>query len=83
MIDGGEADDKIIAVLNNDHLWDQAQDIGDLPVAIIERITHYFETYKLSPNQASTVSIDKVYGHEHAFKVIEAAILDYEDRFGE
>ena len=83
MIDGGEADDKIIAVLNNDPLWDQAKDIADLPAAIIERITHYFETYKLSPNEDSTVSIDQVYGHEHAYKVIEAAIRDYEDRFGE
>ena len=82
LLDGGEADDKIIAVLKNDHLWGNATDIEDLPEAMIERITHYFETYKLTPKKTDTIKINKIYGHEHAYKVVEAAIEDYEDRFG-
>ena len=83
MIDGGEADDKMIAVLKNDHLWGNAKDIADLPEAIIERITHYFETYKLSPDRESEVSVDFIYGYKHAYKVVEAAMADYQETFGE
>lgn len=82
LLDGGEADDKIIAVLKNDHLWGNVTDIQDLPEAMIERITHYFETYKLTPKKTDVIKINKVYGHEHAFRVVEAAMEDYEDRFG-
>ena len=38
MIDGGEADDKIVAVLENDNVWNDVQDIRDLPGAIVERL---------------------------------------------
>jgi inorganic pyrophosphatase len=81
MLDGGEADDKIVAVLENDPLWAQAEDITDLPVALAERLRHYFMTYKLVPGKPNKVSIGDAYGFEHASKVIEAAIADYEDMF--
>ncbi|MGH8465294.1 MAG: inorganic pyrophosphatase, partial [Pseudomonas sp.] len=46
MLDGGEADDKIIAVLQNDPLFGDVEDISELPPALIERLRHYFLTYK-------------------------------------
>ena len=83
MLDGGEADDKIIAVLDNDNLWSDIHDIEELPHAFVERLRHYFHTYKLIPGEDEhRVSIGKAYGREHAEKVIEAAVLDYEDEFG-
>ncbi len=82
MVDQGEADDKIVAVLENDMVWSESADIGDLPPILVERITHYFETYKKVPTSNARVSIDSVYGVEHAVKVVQAAILDYEDGFG-
>ena len=42
IIDRGEADDKIIAVLEGDYVWGDAHEIGDLPGALLERIEHYF-----------------------------------------
>jgi inorganic pyrophosphatase len=82
MLDGGEADDKIIAVLNNDHLWAHVEDITELPRVLVERLRHYFSTYKLVPGEASQVTIDDAYDRQHAEAVIRAAIADYEEEYG-
>lgn len=82
MLDHGEADDKIIAVLENDPLWASVDNITDLPPALIERMRHYFMTYKLVPGEESQVTIGPAYGFDHAKQVIQAAIDDYETEFG-
>ena len=82
MLDGGEADDKIIAVLENDPLWGQAEDISVLPSALIDRLRHYFMTYKLVPGADHSVSIGEAYGYAHAKEVIETALEDYDIEFG-
>jgi inorganic pyrophosphatase len=81
MIDDGEADDKIISVLENDHVWGAARDISDVPPVLVERLQHYFLTYKLVPRQRSRARIEKVYGRAHALKVVRAAMADYDDNF--
>jgi len=83
MIDGGEADDKIIAVLKNDYVFSDANDISDLPDVMIERLHHYFTTYKIQPGKTLSVEIGDAYGKEHAHKVIKASMQDYQERFGE
>lgn len=80
--DGGEADDKIIAVLQNDNVWGRAQDINDLPDILIERINHYFSTYKLILGEESKLKVERIYGREHALQVIQAAMADYFDEYG-
>jgi inorganic pyrophosphatase len=82
MIDNGEADDKIIAVLDNDQFWKTAQDITDIPPALLERLRHYFSTYKLVPGQPSDVHIEEIYDRQHALSVIEAALEDYTEQYG-
>jgi inorganic pyrophosphatase len=82
LVDEGEADDKIVAVLANDMVWQDANDITDLPDILVERLRHYFETYKMVPGKPSPAHIELVYGAEHAFKVIRAAMQDYEHEFG-
>ena len=81
MIDGGEADDKIISVLENDYVWGAARDIDDVPAVFVERLQHYFLTYKLVPGQQPTASIDRVYGRDHARQVVIAALEDYAAAF--
>ena len=81
-IDGGEADDKIIAVLENDEVWRDIQDLADLPSVTVERLRHYFSTYKMVPGQPTQMSIERAYGREEALRVVEAAIADYEEEFG-
>ncbi|NNF05597.1 MAG: inorganic pyrophosphatase [Candidatus Eisenbacteria bacterium] len=80
--DNEEADDKIIAVLENDNAWGGAREISDLPDIIIERLRHYFDTYRLVPGEGNTLSVDGVYGRDQARKVIRASMEDYEEAFG-
>lgn len=83
MIDGGEADDKIVAVIKGDPIWGALTDISELPSIFVERLQHYFETYKYVPGEAKkNVSIDRVYGRDHAFDVIRASMEDYKTLIG-
>jgi inorganic pyrophosphatase len=82
MVDHGEADDKIIAVLQNDAVWGNADDISAIPGMLVERLRHYFATYKLIPGQESQVQIEQVYGCARARDVVKASMLDYEEHFG-
>ena len=79
MVDGGEADDKIIAVLENDPVYASIQDITDIPEPLIERLRHYFLTYKLKPGHTSTIELDGMYGAQEAQRVIQASMEDYKD----
>jgi len=82
MIDGGEADDKIIGVLENDYVWSAARTLRDVPAVLVERLQHYFVTYKLVPGRRSQAHINRVYGREHALRVVRAAVADYKEMFG-
>ena len=81
--DRGEADDKIIAVLENDPVYSHVQDVSDLPSVVVERLNHYFSTYKLVPGKEAVLKIEGMYGREHAYKVIHAAIQDYDEVYGQ
>lgn len=83
MLDADEADDKIIAVLKNDSIWRDVQDIRDLPANLVDRLRHYFSTYKLPPGEPVRVTIGETYGPEHAFEVVRAAMADYDESFGQ
>ncbi|MFQ5628578.1 MAG: inorganic pyrophosphatase [bacterium] len=84
MIDGNEADDKIIAVMKGDPAFGNWKDISDCPTALTERLKHYFLTYKLAPgSNKRTCEITHVYGRNQAYEVINLSHEDYTVRFGE
>jgi inorganic pyrophosphatase len=83
MIDGGKADDKIIAVLHKDAIYGNLTEIADLPNALVERLQHYFLTYKQLPDQTSNVQIQAIYGRDQACRVIQAAMDDYQESYGD
>ena len=83
MVDRGEADDKIVAILENDDFWAKAEDIEDLPEILVQRMRHYFSTYKMVPGKEGQSSIEAIYGREQAFSVVRAAIEDYQEQFGD
>ena len=82
MLDNGEADDKIVAVMKGDHAFGHFRDISELPQAEVQRLMHYFLTYKNLPDEPAKCTIHEVYGAEHAKKVIQASQLDYANKFG-
>ena len=78
MIDGSEADDKIIAVMQGDGIFGVWDDIKDCPESLINRLKHYFLTYKDAPGSTkSDVEITHTYGREEAYEIIEASYKDY------
>jgi inorganic pyrophosphatase len=83
MIDGDEADDKIIAVLDGDAIYGLWREISQMPPAMLERLKHYFLTYKHNPDslQPEHVAITHVYGREEAYEVIRRSRVDYDTRF--
>ena len=83
MVDGEEADDKIVAVLERDMAFGELRDIADAPPGIIERLRHYFLTYKQMPGEpARTVRIAEVYDRVEAVEVIRRSIDDYREMYG-
>jgi inorganic pyrophosphatase len=78
LLDKNEADDKIIAVLKGDYIYGSFNDLIDLPNGTVERIKHYFVTYKDMPSVNRTVEVLSVYGKEEAYSVIRAGVADYQ-----
>lgn len=82
MIDKGEADDKIIAVMKGDEVYQKWKDISDCPEGVINRLKHYFLTYKNIPgSETPTCEITNVYGAQEAHEVIRKSIQDYKAKF--
>jgi inorganic pyrophosphatase len=83
MIDGHEADDKIIAVLESDVAYGHIREIAECPQGLVDRLKHYFLSYKQLPNEAPRrVEIADVYGREEAIEVIKRSFEDYRTRYG-
>lgn len=84
LLDRGEADDKIIAVLEGDVAYGKWSDIRECPAPMLERLRHYFLTYKQPPGETkSTCEIPEVYGREAAHEVIRTSQQDYAAKFGQ
>jgi len=83
MIDRNEADDKIISVMKGDVVYGNLTDISELNESILDRLKHYFLTYKDMPGSGEKrkVEIDSVYGKEEAYEVIRRSMTDYKNRF--
>ena len=82
MLDGSEADDKILAVLQEDPIYGELTDVSEVPSALVDRLLHYFATYKLPRSGHHRVSVGEPYGRAHAEAVVSAAIADYVAEFG-
>ncbi len=82
MIDKGEADDKIIAVMQQDAIYQNYNDITEMPADIVARLKHYFLTYKNIPGESAALcEITHTYGREEAYEVIKRSQIDYQNKF--
>jgi inorganic pyrophosphatase len=83
MIDGQQADDKIIAVLEADLAYGGIENIGDVPQGLVDRLKHYFLSYKQLPSDTQRrVEITDVYDRAEALEVITRSLTDYQNEFG-
>ncbi|MGH7857091.1 MAG: inorganic pyrophosphatase [Candidatus Binatia bacterium] len=84
MIDGNQADDKIIAVMKEDEVCGSWRDISQCPPPMIDRLRHYFLTYKDLPGaEDRRCEIVHAYGRDEAHEVIRRSQADYLERFGD
>jgi inorganic pyrophosphatase len=84
MIDGEQADDKIIAVLDADLAYGHVKNIDECPKALVDRLKHYFLSYKQFPGEAPRrVEIVDVYDRDEALDVIKRSLTDYQKKFSE
>ena len=84
MIDGNQADDKIIAVLKGDSVYGGWKDIADVPTPLIDRLRHYFLTYKQLPDAPKPqVEIAEIYDRAEAHETIRQSFADYRAKYGQ
>ena len=82
IIDREQVDDKIIAVLYQDSVFGAWKDIAQCPERLIDRLRHYFLTYKDIPGEETRqISFAEPYGAEEAKAVIAASEEDYREKF--
>ncbi len=83
LLDHGEADDKIIAVLEKDAAFGQFRTLAIVRAVLIERLTHYFLSYKQLPNDAPReLEVTHIYSRDEAHEVINLSFEDYREKFG-
>jgi inorganic pyrophosphatase len=84
MIDGQQADDKIISVLQDDLAYGHIKNITECPKSLVDRLQHYFLSYKQLPGDAPRrVEIVDVYDKAEALDVIKRSFGDYCSKFGD
>ena len=92
MVDKDEVDDKIVAVLEDDVAYGHLEDLGEAPLGLIDRLRHYFLSYKQRPDELEQgpgasekkrVRIAEVYGRDEAMEVIRRSEADYATKFGD
>ena len=82
LLDGNEADDKIVAVLKDDAVFGSIKDISECTPALVQRLAHYFLTYKQMPDAPAVCELIDTYGRSEAHRVILESREDYDERFG-
>jgi len=81
MIDRGEADDKLLCVIEGDPTMSSWKEVTDIPEPYLNMIRHYFLTYKNPPGQPGIVQLNETYGAEEAKLMIKLSLQDYNAKY--
>lgn len=81
MIDGGQRDEKIIAICARDPLFNTFKELEDLPPHFMEEIRHFFTVYKQLEGKNTVVN--EMHDSNYAKRVIQKAIDLYQKDFGD
>jgi inorganic pyrophosphatase len=77
-VDDGLADPKLLAVLDGDLLWENVEELSDIPSRQIDRIEHFFRQYKVEKVGENPVELIGRCGRDKAVKLLEASLKDYQ-----
>ena len=78
MVDGGEADEKVIAVPTDDPRYADVKDLGDVNKHTLKEISHFFATYKQIQNKS--VEVGEFEGKDAAEAAFTRAVQMYQDK---
>ncbi len=78
MIDGGEADEKVIAVPVDDPRFAEVKDMGDVNPHVLKEISHFFATYKQI--QKKEVTVGEFEGRDAAEAAFTRAVALYQEK---
>jgi inorganic pyrophosphatase len=81
MIDGGQQDDKIIAVATHDHAVNSIKTLEELPADLLNTIKEFFETYKKL--EEKQVVVERFLDKNEAYLLIERCIDQYKEKLEE
>lgn len=79
MIDGGDSDDKVIAVPSEDPRYNHIQDLKDIGEHRLKEIENFFNSYKVL--QGKEVVCKGYRGREEAMKTVEESVQLYKEKF--
>ncbi|MFZ2303492.1 MAG: inorganic diphosphatase [Minisyncoccia bacterium] len=79
MIDGGEGDDKVIAVPVGDPRWADVKDLSDINKHTLKEMEHFFTTYKKIQNKV--VEVSGFGGRDVAHDAVKKSIELYKKEF--
>lgn len=79
MEDGGEKDEKIIALPYGDPTYNSYEDISELPEHIMKEMSHFFSVYKAL--EGKKTFIESVKDHKYAEDIIAKCIAKYQQEF--
>ncbi len=77
MLDGGEHDDKIIAVAKNDMSVSHFNDISELPKHFIKELRTFFQDYKKLEHK--TVEVKNFQNADMAREIVRQSMVDYQN----
>lgn len=80
MLDGGEQDEKIIAIPFKDPTYNTYHSIEELPRHLFDEMRHFFSVYKQL--EGKTTAVDEIKGREAAIEIINRSIDRYRQKFG-
>ena len=79
MLDGGDMDEKIIAIPFKDPNYNSYYDIHELPEHVFDEMMHFFEVYKVL--ERKTTAVKEICHGEAARDVIRKCIQNYNEKF--
>ena len=82
MIDGGESDDKVLAVPTEDIRFDEVHDLADINKHTLKEMKHFFEHNKALKKKPVEITVGGFEGCEAAIAAVKRSVELYKEKFG-
>jgi inorganic pyrophosphatase len=81
MTDGGESDDKVVAVPTEDIRFDNVKDLADINPHTLKEMQHFFENGKRLKKKPVEITVHGFKTREAAYEAVRKSVVLYEKKF--